>query len=421
MSSEPSALDNAPPSVFFRRVLTKCRKVTVGLGVLVIVTAVALGGRAMLAARAQSLTVRPEAPPPVKVRAHRLTSEVVASALTYGGVVKEFEKAEISFRVGGRVERLLRLNGPTGRDHAIHEGDTVASGIALAELDLADYERNRASAIEKLATAEARSAQLESEASLAQSDFRRIEQLRKRNATSDSELDTARTKQVSTSLVATAARREIELARIALAQAEADLSYCTLKSPFTQGTVAARYVDVGQQVTANQKAFLLLDLSSVVVTIGVPDTLVGRLSIGQHVDVTCDALPGERFAAVLHKISSAADPQTRTYDVEARIDEPRGLRPGMIAAVEFRREVRAHLLPLTAIVPTDSGDGYRVYRVAEEQGRMVVRAEPIAFDDVLDNRVAVRLDSTAHLQPGDLVVVTGTHKLYDGMAVELEE
>lgn len=388
--------------------------------VLIGIGALAMGFRSVLYYRALSLAPKPSEAPPLTVRVQPLSSETVSSALTYSGAVKELEKAEISFRVGGSITGLHRVTGPDGKEHAIHEGDLVSPETILARLDTADFERDRAVAAEKLATAEAYLAQQESEASLALLEFRRVEQLWKSNATSISSLDTAKTKQVSTALAASGAKRDRESARIALSQAEANISYCTLKSPFRQGTVAARFVDVGQRVTANQKSFLILDLSSVVIGFGVPDTLVGALNLGQTVDVFCDALPGRRFQAVVHKIASAADQQTRTYPIEVRVDNQPGLKPGMIATVEFRKEVRAYLLPLTAVVPASREAAYRVFRVVERDGRSIAESVPVRFDDVLDNRVALRLDATAALKPGDRVVTTGTHRLHDGQPVQVE-
>ena len=47
----------------------------------------------------------------------------------------------------------------------------------------------------------------------------------------------------------------------------------------------------------------------------------------------------------------------------------------------------------------------------------------MGFDDVLDNRLAVRLDpETADgLRPGDLAVATGVHRLRDGEVVKVAE
>ncbi len=388
--------------------------------VLIGIGALALGFRSLLYHRALSLAPKPSEAPPLTVRVQPLVSETVSSALTYSGPVKELEKAELSFRVGGTITGLHRVVGPDGKEHAIHEGDLVTPETILASLDTADYVRDRNVAAEKVATAEAYLAQLESEASLALLEFRRVEQLWKSNATSISNLDTAKTKQVSTALAVAGAKRDRESARIALAQAEANIAYCTLKSPFRQGTVAARFVDVGQRVTANQKSFLLLDLSSVVIGFGVPDTLVGALRLGQTVDVFCDALPGSRFQAIVHKIASAADQQTRTYPIEVRVDNQPGLKPGMIATVEFRKEVNSYLLPLTAVVPAAREATYQVFRVVERDGKSIAESVPVRFDNVLDNRVAVRLDATTLLKPGDRVVSTGTHRLHDGQAVQVE-
>ena len=95
----------------------------------------------------------------------------------------------------------------------------------------------------------------------------------------------------------------------------------------------------------------------------------------------------------------------------------------MIATVRLRREARVYLLPLSAVVPRSvAGTGqYDVFRVVEEGGRSLVRRVPAEFDDVVDNRVAVRLAAGDGLKPGDRVVATGTHRLYDGQPVHIEE
>ncbi|MFM8932229.1 MAG: hypothetical protein ACKOS8_10175, partial [Gemmataceae bacterium] len=111
---------------------------------------------------------------------------------------------------------------------------------------------------------------------------------------------------------------------------------------------------------------------------------------------------------------------TRTYPIEVRVDNQTGLKPGMIATVEFRKEVKAYLLPLTAVVPDSREANYRVFRVVEREGKSVAEIVPVWFDNVLDNRVAVSLDATALLKPGDRVVSTGTHRLHEGQPVQVE-
>jgi RND family efflux transporter MFP subunit len=418
MNAAPGSPERAP---FFRRFLTVCRKVTASIVILALVTAVAGAGRSWLAGRIRSSEAAPGAPAPATVRVVSLLPEVVASALHYSAAVKELEKAELSFRQGGTVESLLQVTGPDGQMHRVHEGDRVPRGSVLARLDPADYRRDRDEAAETLAKGEAQLAKDDASSELARNNLRRAEDLASSGGISKEEVDSRRqTVKMSEAAVA-GDRRDVESTRIKLQQAEANLAYCTLTSPFAEGTVGARYVDLGQRVSASQKVFLLLDLSRVVIAFAVPDTVVGRLALGQPVEITCDALPAERLRGVMHKIGSVADSQTRTFAVEVRIDDPRGLRPGMIATVWLRREVRVCLLPLSAVVPRRETGRYDVFRVVEEGGQSLVRRTPVEFDDVVDNRVAVRLTAGLGLKPGDRVVATGTQRLYDGQPVHVEE
>ncbi|WP_422928295.1 efflux RND transporter periplasmic adaptor subunit [Singulisphaera sp. PoT] len=381
---------------------------------------VALVGRQQAALLAKSHKIQPDDPPPVSVRVVSLKEEVVESGAHYSAIVKELRKVELSFRVSGNLEYLRQVEGPGKKLRDVHEGDHFPQGTVLAKLDPADYRREQGVASERLAAATARQAQAEADMELAKVDHHRTEALVRRGSATNSELDSSRAKLRNTTAAAEAAKREVESARISLQQAEANLGYCTIKVPFPEGTVASRFVENYERVAANQRAFLLLDLSSVSIALGVPDTLVGRLAIGQTVDVTTDALPSERFAGVIHKIGSTADPQTRTYLVEIRIDKPRGLRPGMVASAHFRRETKAHLIPLTAVAPGTSERDYAVFRVEDDGKKQVVRRVPIEFDDVLDNRVVVRLDSGSRgLKPGEPIVATGVHRLSDGQAIHI--
>ena len=304
----------------------------------------------------------------------------------------------------------------------IHEGDTLGQGKVIARLDPADFRRDREATVSRLATARAKLAEAKADAELARVEFRRAEQLISRNALSKSDEDSARTKLHSTSAAHDAAQSEVETALVELAKAEANLGYCTLKIPFALGTVAARFIERDERIAAGQKAFLVVDLSSVVIAFMVPDTLVAKLSIGQPMEVTCDALPVRQFAGVIHKVAATADSQTRSYAIEVRVDHPDGLRPGMVANVHIHKEQRAHLLPLTAIAPgVTGGKLFEVYRANSENGKVIAQRVPVTLEAVLDNRVAIRIGRDESLRPGDRVVATGLHRLYDGEALLVVE
>ena len=84
-------------------------------------------------------------------------------------------------------------------------------------------------------------------------------------------------------------------------------------------------------------AFVIGDVSSVKVVLGLPDIALHGVQLGQDVVVTTDALPGKSFAAKVSRIAAIADSVTRNFDVEVEIPNPDRLwKPRMIAAVELK-------------------------------------------------------------------------------------
>jgi RND family efflux transporter MFP subunit len=394
--------------------------VTKGILAVAVLTPLILIGRGRLAALAESHKIEPEAAAPPTVRLTSLEETIVDAGSRYSAIVKEVRHAELSFRVPGTLEYLLQVEGPGRVPRDLHEGDRVAKGTILARLDPSDYRRERDLAAERLETARARLEQLKSEADLARIELTRADMLLKRNAGTTADLDAARSRAIATAAAVDGASRDTAGAEIELTQAEANLSYCTLEAPFDGATVAARRVDTFERVGANEPAFVLMDLSSLLIDFEVPDSLVGSLAIGQAIEVTAEALPGRKFEGVVHLIGSTADPRTRSYAIELRIDRPEGLRPGMVATAHFRRERRAHLLPVTALTAGAESGMAAVFRVERKGSSTIARLVPVEFEDVLDDRVAVRVESSSSLKPGDPVVAAGVHRLHDGMEVRPE-
>jgi len=166
-------------------------------------------------------------------------------------------------------------------------------------------------------------------------------------------------------------------------------------------------------------AFVIADVSSIKVVLGVPDVALRGVAIGQPVAVSSDALPGRRFTARVSRVASAADPSTRNFDVEVEIPNPDRLwRAGMIASVELRGaagETVTPRLPLTSFVGTGSKDRFGVMVVEGDGAAAHARLRPVELGDVVGNRVIV----TSGLAKGERVITTGASIVADGEPVEV--
>ncbi|QJW95712.1 efflux RND transporter periplasmic adaptor subunit [Frigoriglobus tundricola] len=398
--------------------MTNRQKSAIWLVSVPVVLVVAVCARQLVASAAEARKPAAVDPPPIAVTTARLAPESLTRAVRYSGTVKEWQRVELSFRVGGTVADLCRMAYPGGaRD--VHEGDRLPRGTVLARLDPADYQRDRALAAQRLAQAEAKLVSARAEAENARKEYTRVRLATERGAGAQTDLDAAQSRAETTAANVNSAAREVDANRSQLAQADANLAYCTLVMPYAEGTVANRYVETNERVTAGQKTFQVLDLSSVRIAFGVSDAVVGRLAIGGAVTVTTDAFPDDRFRGVITKLAPTADPQTRTYLVEVRIAEPRGLRPGMVATALLGEDKTASLLPLVAVTREATGAGRLVaYKVVRAGDRTTAHACPVELDGVVDNRAAIRTDTPGGLRPGDEVVANGAPRLFEGAPVK---
>jgi multidrug efflux pump subunit AcrA (membrane-fusion protein) len=162
-----------------------------------------------------------------------------------------------------------------------------------------------------------------------------------------------------------------------------------------------------------------MDLSRLRVAFGVPDTKLGEFQLGQTLKVLADAYPGEGFAGHVTKIYPAADAKTRTFQIEVCIDQPRGLKPGMVVTILGGCEQSMVLLPLTSVQRGNRPDEFVVYAVRQERGRPTARRRRVQWDGVYDNRLRLVDGPASEVRAGDTVVVSGAVRLTDGQAVRV--
>ncbi len=356
---------------------------------------------------------------PIAVQVRSVCAEPILSATRFSATIREERRIELSFKLPGTVKSLLQVRGLDGRLRDVHEGDMVTSdpNRPLAQLDEADYLRQVTAAEEKLAQAEA----MEKSAIALQVDalvtYDRIKSLLSRNAVSKQNYDDALAKKDASVAGVEAARRQVRAAKVAVHQAEDDLKHCKLLLPIPLAVVSRKNVEGGERVPAGQPVFQVMDLSRLRAAFGVPDTKIGQFQIGTAVQVMADAFPSKRFVGRVTKIVPAADLRTRTFEVEVTVAEPNGLRPGMVVAILVGQEESMVLIPMTALHRGDrQGEGY-VYTVVEEAGRQTARKRRIILGGVYDNRVRIVEGERSELRVGDPIVVSGSFRLTEGLAV----
>nr|WP_233217474.1 efflux RND transporter periplasmic adaptor subunit [Trinickia dabaoshanensis] len=250
------------------------------------------------------------------------------------------------------------------------EGARVAQGTVLARLDDRLYRRqveiDRASLAVQAAQVEANRSTLAAATSsvtsdrfdLAQKqlDYTRADTLAKHQAVSQQARDLALTAREQSAAqlahdqaLVDAARNavvlaaaNVEAARAKLALDETTLSYAELRAPF-DGVITVREAELGQLAGPGVALFTIDELDHVWLRAYVNEPDVGRIRLGQRVDISTDAYPAKTYSGRVSFISPRAEFTPKTVETHAQrvtlvyriridIDNPtHELLPGMPA------------------------------------------------------------------------------------------
>jgi RND family efflux transporter MFP subunit len=309
----------------------------------------------------------------------------VSAGSAYLAMVRGQDEIELSFKVGG----ILELIGPRPA-FDWQEGTAVKREAVLARLVQTDF-------VSAVHSARAK-------AELDQKTFERNQKLRADGAISQQEFD------LSEAAAKTSAAT--------LAQAEQALRESVLVAPF-DGQILARMANSGETIAAGKPVLRFADLRQMSVELGVPDRLIGRIRVGQHIPVTISALEGRTFPGTVTEVSVAAPEGTRLFKVKIQLDNPDGLlKSGMTASVPLEERAplgpQAVLVPLSALVASakNGAAGQLAVFVVGEDGH--ARERIVKPDDIVASSIIVK----EGLQAGEKVVVVGASNLYDGAPVD---
>jgi Cu(I)/Ag(I) efflux system membrane fusion protein len=103
------------------------------------------------------------------------------------------------------------------------------------------------------------------------------------------------------------------------------------------GVVVKKNVVAGQYVSEGEAMFEVADLSHVWIQAQIYENQIGLVRVGQAVEATVEAYPGEVFTGTVAFKDPALDPSSRTLRVRYDLENADGrLRPGMFATVTLR-------------------------------------------------------------------------------------
>jgi len=313
---------------------------------------------------------RPPAAFAIPVETAKVALEILQEDVKAVGSLRSNESVVVRPEISGRIGAIQ-----------FTEGARVSKGATLLLLDSS--------------TQAAEVQQARANLALAETNFKRTEELEKSKFVSANARDQA--------------LNGLKVAEANLALAEARLAKTQIVAPFN-ATIGLRQVSVGDYVKEGQDLVTLEDMSALKLDFRLPESYFGKVKLGQPVELKIDAFSTQTFKATLMAIDPLIDQAGRSLSLRAKLDNPEGkLRPGMFANVRLILSERssAMTIPEEALVPVGS-DQYAFKVVDGKAQRVQVK---------IGLRRNAKVEVTAGLRPGDDVVTAGQLKIRDGAAV----
>ena len=132
----------------------------------------------------------------------------------------------------------------------------------------------------------------------------------------------------------------LRAAELQMSSAEKTISHYTIDAPIS-GTIVDKKVKAGDKLSANDTAMqnlcTIYDMSYLEMKLNVDELKIRSLEVGQEVNITADAVPGETYKGVISSILVAGTTAngSTSYPVTVRIDEMGELLPGMNATAKI--------------------------------------------------------------------------------------
>lgn len=309
-----------------------------------------------------------EAPPAVPVKSAPATLEPIPLNEVVVGTVRPKLEATVSAKIAGRILEVL-----------VVPGQEVKAGDRLAILEAGELEaaRNRAQAALDQASRE----------------LERQKQLIAANATARSAFDAAEASQ--------------QMAAASLAEIQTTLAHAIVTAPFA-GTISRKLADTGDLAVPGRSIVQLEDPKFLRLETPVPESLAGKLKLGQPILVILDALDGEKIEATIGEMAPSADSASRTFMVRLDLPDVRGLRAGLFGRAHFPLgSVEAVLAPAAAL--RRMGQMETVFQITDGKAKLrLVRTVAAGAD---------KIRILSGIEAGAMLVVDPPATLADGHPV----
>jgi RND family efflux transporter MFP subunit len=203
---------------------------------------------------------------------------------------------------------------------------------------------------------------------------------------------------------------QAENLRVQLTLARKKLTDTVIRAPF-DGAVRMRQVEIGQYIKEQGPIMSITQMSPLKLRAGIPEQWFPYVAVGAGIEIAVEAYR-ERFSGRVARVARTMDPQSRTFLIEAEIDNSgQKLRPGLFARAVLTTSRADTVLRVPASAVISYYGVQKVYAIENQQIREQVVKLGDRFGDIIE--------VVDGLTPGAWIATTELTKIHQGSRVEV--
>ncbi len=208
------------------------------------------------------------------------------------------------------------------------------------------------------------------------------------------------------------AQLQIAAAQGQLDSIKAQLDNTLIKAPIS-GIVNQKYIKVGEMAIAGNPVVEIVNPKNIEIKVALTEFDIGKVFIGQEVEVVLAPYPNEKFIGRICYIGSVADPISKKFPVKIQLDNFNGkIKAGMVAEVKIitKRQKNVLVIPKSAVFKEKGIE--KVYVVKNSR----VKIRNVKTEVIDENKLKV----VEGLSEGEEIIINGSYNLKEGDLVTIK-
>jgi membrane fusion protein, multidrug efflux system len=201
--------------------------------------------------------------------------------------------------------------------------------------------------------------------------------------------------------------------QIGVIQKQAALMTVTAPSSGIADQVNVRVGEMFVGATQAGPQIRIVNTSNLKVVASVPENYLGRVKVGSKIQIVLPEQNNRVIDAVVNVVQKVIDPNTRSFNIEAKIPSDASLKPNQIAQIRILDYSAKEVIAIPLNVVQSDENGKYVYVMEKSGDKMIAKKKAVTVGESYSDLIEIK----SGLTQGEQLVTEGYQNLYEGQVI----